>query len=105
MSKTLKLSSIIIITALSLSVLIYTFDSIYSTKRTTNDLLWKQSVQQQLKERTEEYQNEIYNRYSRLERDLNNYQYNTNKRLDHLEDRLRDNGITINNLNSQEVSK
>lgn len=101
MSKTIKLSSLIIITALSLSILVYTFDSIYSTKEKTNNILWKQSVEQQLKERTEHYQNEIYDRYSTLERRMNNYQYNTNERLDHLEDRLRDNGVIINNLNNQ----
>lgn len=50
--------------------------------------LWLQSTERQLKNQNEEYYNELYDRYSRIHRDLNDYQYQTNRRLTSLENRI-----------------
>lgn len=50
--------------------------------------LWLQSTEQQLKEQNEQYYNELYDRYSKLQRDLIDYQKNTNNRIDILESRI-----------------
>lgn len=50
--------------------------------------LWLQSTEQQLKEQNDEYYNELYNRYSKIQRDMIDYQKSTNNRMDILEKRI-----------------
>lgn len=54
----------------------------------TDTRLWLQSTERQLKNQNESYYNELYDRYSRVHRDLNNYQSNTQIRLRRLENRI-----------------
>lgn len=65
--------------------------------------IWLQSAENRLEEQNEQYYNELYERYSRIHRDLNDYQYQTNKRLEWLENRIttmeksiKEGGISIN---------
>lgn len=65
--------------------------------------LWLQSTEQQLKNQNESYYNDLYDRYSRIHRDLNDYQHQTNQRLQSLENRvdrleksIEHDGISIN---------
>lgn len=47
-----------------------------------------QSTEERLRQQNDNYYNEIYDRYSRIHRDLNDYQYMTNRRLESLESRV-----------------
>ena len=72
-------------------------------------MLWRQSIESQLKQQNDHYYNEIYDRYSQTHRDLNNYQYNTNQRLSSLENRVDSlekttKGIQITNTNTNTQS-
>lgn len=62
--------------------------------------LWLQSAERRLEDQNERYYNELYDRYSRVHRDLNDYQYLTNQRLESLEGRLRniENSIERQNI-------
>lgn len=67
-----------------------------------NTNLWLQSTEKRLEEQNDRYYNELYDRYSRIHRDLNDYQYQTNKRLESLENRIdsleksvKQNGISV----------
>lgn len=101
---------LIVIVTLSLGASLLVF--IYHTGSNSYDSfersLWLQSTEQQLKNQNEDYYNSLYDRYSRLHRDLNDYQYQANQRLTSLENRIkaleenvRNQGIVLNNTNTQ----
>lgn len=105
LSKLFKWPLLIIITTLSFAAVTYIVNIYTITQNSFDSMLWRQSIKSQLQEQNEHYYNEIYDRYSQMHRDLNNYQSNTNQRLNSLENRVgsleeNNRGIQINNTNT-----
>lgn len=76
---------VVVVTASMITILYIIYED---AGESTDTSLWLQSVEQQLEEQNNNYYNELYDRYSRIHRDLNDYQYITNKRLESLENRV-----------------
>jgi len=82
-----------LITILTLAVLyisIISAVSINNTYKAATEMTWQQSVERELQQQNESYQEDIYERYAKAERVLTSYQSITNKRMDSLEERVGD---------------
>lgn len=71
----------IILMFLGISLVILSINSYTKTDDSSNRMLWEQSTERQLQDAIDSYSMRIYERYSRMERDLTNYQTTTNKRI------------------------
>lgn len=80
--------SVISVIILGMSMFALAYITWEKSQNTLETSLWLQSTEQQLKNQNEDYYNDLYDRYSRIHRDLNDYQYQTNKRLESLENRV-----------------
>lgn len=80
--------AIITLIFIGVSLLILSVGSFDKTKDTSSRMLWEQTTEKQLKEQNEVYYNRIYERYSRMERDLTTYQTTTNRRIEYLSERV-----------------
>lgn len=78
----------LILIFLGISLIILSMNSYNRTDISSDRMLWEQSTERQLQEQVESYSDHLYERYSRIERDLTNYQTTTNERLDFLYERL-----------------
>lgn len=85
---TIRHSFCIIIVSASISTVAFMIINYNDSNKALNTKLWLQSAEQQLELQNDKYYNELYERYSRIHRDLNDYQYNTNTRLSSLESRV-----------------
>lgn len=86
--KTFKQIGRVFLVSVSVSVIIITYSVYMDTSNSLNTGLWLQSVEQQLQNTTEQYFNELYDRYSVLNRDMVEFQYNNNERYSMLERRI-----------------
>lgn len=80
--------SLVVFFAASLYAFTISSISINGTLQSANELTWKQSVERQLQQQNENYQEDIYERYSKTENLLTTYQSITNQRMNSLEDRV-----------------
>lgn len=106
--KTFKQIGRVFLVSVSVSVIIITYSVYMDTSNSLNTGLWLQSVEQQLQNTTEQYFNELYDRYSVLNRDMVEFQYNNNerysmleRRIENLEERVRELERGSNNLTIQ----
>lgn len=109
LSRIFKWPLLIIITISAFAAVTYMVNVYTLSQNSFNSMLWRQSIESQLKQQNDHYYNEIYDRYSQTHRDLNNYQYNTNQRLSSLENRVDSlekttKGIQITNTNTNTQS-
>lgn len=88
MKRFVKVSAFIVIFFVFTTSIVISNKSLYSTSKTTRDLLWKQSIEAQLIEQCEQYQNTVYKRYRSIEHDLHNYQHRVSQMYKHLDNRL-----------------
>lgn len=80
--------TIISLIFIGVCLLILSVGSFDKTKDTSSRMLWEQTTERQLQEQNEVYYNRIYERYSRMERDLTTYQSITNSRIESLSERV-----------------
>lgn len=112
MSDYLKKLSLIILalifTTLCIYFLMWGYSQSNNTQDTVNNVLWKQVTEKQLKQLTEDNFNNMYDKYNSINRDLQDYQYSTGKRIESLESRVgrlenqisNSNPVNITNNNS-----
>lgn len=99
---------VVIVISLGASVTVFTYQVWDGSNVSYDRSLWLQSTEQQLKNQNEEYYTNLYDRYSRIQRDLNDYQYFMQGRLETLEKRIENleeqvnqkYSVNINNNNS-----
>lgn len=82
-------------------VLMWGFSITMSSEDSVNQMLWRQSVEKKIEDAQATFQNQIYDRYSRLDRNLNDYQYIIGKRVESLENRVKNLEKTIQSSQSQ----
>lgn len=105
--KYLKWPLLLLVSTACLSIIFYAVQSSISSHNAVNNALWRNSVEKRLEETSEQYYDEVYDRFSAMHRDLNTYQYNANERMRSLDNRIenleKNTPINITNTNNAGV--
>lgn len=80
--------SIIALIFLGVSLVLLSVRSVDDTYESAVRVSWMQSTERQLRQENERYYNDVYDRYSRMSRDLTNYQRSTNERIESANKRI-----------------
>lgn len=88
-------------------VLLYSFSSFDNSQSSLEGMVSQETIEKKLERQNENYYNELYKRYEKLSEDVDDYQTQTNKRFDYVNERLdqilrrldgkRSNSISIDN--------
>lgn len=89
----------LIITSAGIAMMV-TFSSLYNSRTSLDGMINQQVIEKTLKRQNENYYNELYKRYDRLSRNIDDYQTQTNSRFDYVEKRLDKIDDRLNNENN-----
>jgi len=78
----------LIITLCALTIM-WSGSEFMTTNKSVNNMLWRQATEKQLQDQSDRYKDELYDRYSKINKNLNEYQYITGKRIESLENRVK----------------
>lgn len=90
--------------------LMLTFSTLYNSRANLDGMINQQVIEKELKRQNENYYNELYKRYNKLSRTIDDYQTETNNRFSYIErglDRLdsKNNEINIDNSSNSSVQQ
>lgn len=93
--------SIIALIFIGVCLVLLSIRSVDETYESASRLSWMQSTERDLRSQNERYYNDVYDRYSKINRDLTNYQRLTNKRIESANQRLEEIKERIKELESE----
>lgn len=93
--------SIIALIFIGVCLVLLSIRSVDDTYESASRLSWMQSTERDLRRQNERYYSDVYDRYSRIDRDLTNYQRLTNERMNSANQRLKELEERIEELESE----